>query len=386
MRPPVGSIVPGTALLVAIACSTNQPVEPATPPAPPARVTLRAIASGLDAPVVLTSPPGDKRLFVAELSGAIRVIKNGQLLPTPFLNVRSKISLGGEQGLLGLAFHPRFASNGFFYINYTDARGDTRVERYFAVPTADVAETNSASLVISIEQPFPNHNGGMIEFGPDGMLYVGMGDGGGGGDPMGHGQNLGTLLGKMLRLDVDRVVPYSVPPDNPFVKRSGARGEVWAYGLRNPWRFAFDREDGLLYIGDVGQALWEEIDVVPATRAGVNYGWSVREGNHCFSPAAGCDTTGIHPAALEYGHEDGCSIAGGYVYRGATMPGLRGHYFYSDLCSGFLRSFRYLNGQVTSARDWGITRVGTVLSLGQDSDGEVYVLSGNGSVYRITPD
>jgi hypothetical protein len=265
-------------------------------------------------------------------------------------------------------------------VDYTDTAGDTRVERYRVSADPNVADPGSAKPILFVDQPYANHNGGLVVFGPDRKLYIGLGDGGSGGDPQGNGQNHGTLLGKLLRIDVDAGDPYAVPPDNPFVGTNGARGEVWAYGLRNPWRFAFDREAGRLYIADVGQSSREEVDVVPAASGGLNYGWNVMEGDECYG-AGSCNQAGLTLPVLAYSHADGCSITGGYVYRGQSIPALRGTYFYSDYCSGWLKSFRY-DGGVTEQRDWSIG-LGSVLSFGEDSAGELYVLTAGGTVYRL---
>ncbi|HJQ20159.1 MAG TPA: PQQ-dependent sugar dehydrogenase [Gemmatimonadaceae bacterium] len=355
-----------------------------TPPiaAVPGVLAVHVVASGLSSPLYLTAPAGDARLFIVEQGGRIRVVKNGTLLPQPYLDVSARISSGGERGLLGLAFHPAFARNGYFYVNYTDPQGNTKVERYHASPTSDVADATSGFSILAVAQPFANHNGGDVVFGADGMLYVGMGDGGSGGDPQGNGQNKSTLLGKLLRLDVDGGTPYRVPSDNPFVGQAGARGEIWALGLRNPWRFAFDRVGGTLYIADVGQGSYEEVNVVPATTAGVNYGWVIMEGLHCYN-ASSCNQSGLRLPVLEYDHGEGCSITGGFVYRGAAVPSLRGHYFYSDYCTGFLKSFRFANGSATDRHTWDVGNLGSVLSFGEDAAGELYILSANGSVYKI---
>ena len=346
------------AIILGIACRDAAATE--VPP-PSSALKLTPVVTGLSSPLYLTAPAGDKRLFIVEQPGRIRVVKNGQLLAQPYLDIRSKLTSGGERGLLGLAFHPSFATNGFFYVNYTDRDGDTRIERYHAAPRADVAEAGSGTLVLSIDQPFSNHNGGMLLFGPDGMLWIGTGDGGSGGDPQGNGQNRNTLLGKMLRIDVNGGSPYAIPANNPFVGQAGSRGEIWATGLRNPWRYAFDRVDGMLYIADVGQNRWEEIHAVPATRAGVNYGWKIMEGRHCFGSGA-CNQSGLDIPVLEYGRAEGCSITGGFVYRGAAIPGIRGHYFYSDYCTGFLKSFRLVNGAAAQQQTWGVGSIGSVLS------------------------
>jgi glucose/arabinose dehydrogenase len=354
--------------------------ETVQPPLPD-EIVATPYVTGLSAPVFLTSPPGDARQFIVQQTGAIRVVKDGVLLETPYLNIAAKITSGGERGLLGLAFHPDFAQNGFFYVNYTDLSGDTRIERYHATPTSDVADAGSASLVLGFDQPFSNHNGGMLLFGPDGMLWIGTGDGGSGGDPQGHGQRLNSLLGKMLRIDVN-TAPYVIPPNNPFVGRTDARPEIWGIGLRNPWRYSIDAETGRLYVADVGQNQWEEVHVVSTTTANVNYGWNVMEGRHCFN-ASICDVTGLDLPVIEYSHDEGCSITGGYVYRGDAVPGLRGHYFYSDFCTGFLRSFRLENGVPVDEREWEVGDIGNVMSFGEDASRELYILSSNGTVYRL---
>jgi glucose/arabinose dehydrogenase len=352
---------------------------------PPPEASLHAVevARGLSNPLHLTAPAGDDRLFVVEQSGRVRIIRDGVLLAQPFLDITARVASVGEQGLLSIAFHPRYPTNGYFYVSYTDRAGDTRIERYSVSPAnGDVADPASAKLVLSVVQPYPNHNGGLVLFGPDGMLYVGLGDGGGGGDPQNNGQRTATLLGKLLRLDVDGGTPYAIPAGNPFVGQAGVRAEIWALGLRNPWRFAFDRVGGLLYVADVGQNRWEEINVVTATRPGVNYGWRILEGNECYG-ASTCNTQGLERPAVEYSHSEGCSVTGGVVYRGALLPGVAGHYFYSDYCTGFLRSFRYENGSAVDRRSWNVGALGMVLSFGEDTTGELYVLSANGRVYRL---
>ncbi len=370
-------------ILVIAACDANggSPIQEPTPDS----VRLQTIASGLSSPVDLQSPAGDSRQFVVEQPGRIRIIQNGQLVSTPFLDIRSKVGSGGERGLLGLAFHPNFATNRFFYVNYTDLSGDTRVERY-TVPAAtpNIADPATAKLIITIDQPASNHNGGQLQFGPDGKLYIGMGDGGGGGDTDNHAQNRGDLLGDLLRVDVDAGDPYGIPADNPYATSTQFRGEIWAYGLRNPWRFSFDRTSGLLFVADVGQNEFEEINAVSATQANINYGWRLMEGAHCFNPS-NCNTNGLQLPVHEYSHNDGCSVTGGYVYRGSAIPGIVGHYFYSDFCSGFLKSFRVVNGAATDHRTWSVGDLGNVLSFGVDAAGELYVLTQNGQVRKLVP-
>jgi len=345
-------------------------------------LALAVVAEGLSNPLHLTAPAGDSRLFVVEQAGRVRIVESGRLLETPFLDITDRVGSGGERGLLSIAFHPDYASNGYFYASYTDDGGDTRIERYSVTGDPNVADPGSADSVLFVEQPFSNHNGGLIVFGPDGRLYIGLGDGGSGGDPQGNGQNLETLLGALLRIDVDGADPFAVPADNPFVGDPDGRDEIWAYGLRNPWRFAFDREAGDLYIADVGQNRWEEVNVVPADSGGANFGWNIMEGAHCYVSDP-CDSSGLVLPAVEYGHGDGCSVTGGYVYRGSAIPEIRGHYFYSDLCSGFLRSFKFSDGAVSERREWNVGDPGSVLSFGEDPDGELYLLSANGTVYKL---
>ncbi|MGH7545040.1 MAG: PQQ-dependent sugar dehydrogenase [Gemmatimonadota bacterium] len=349
-------------------------------------LALDTVASGLSGLVFVTSPPGDARLFSVQKSGVIRVIESGGLLPTPFLNLSGRVSTGGEQGLLSLAFAPDYATSGEFYVDYTDVDSITRVVRYRVSADPNVADASSADTVLTVVQPFANHNGGLVAFGPDGMLYVGLGDGGSGGDPEGNGQDTTTLLGSILRIDVDGETTYAVPPDNPLVDAPGARPEIWGYGLRNPWRFSFDRVSDDLYIADVGQGQWEEVNVEPAGSGGRNYGWNLMEGMHCFG-APTCNLAGMTLPVLEYSHGEGCSVTGGYVYRGSEIPELQGRYFYGDFCSGFVRSFRYVGGAATVEQDWTsqLGTIGSLSSFGEDASGELYITTLTGSVYRIVP-
>jgi len=344
---------------------------------------------GLDSPLDLQAPPEDRaRLFVVEQAGRIRIVRNGAVAAT-FLDIASRVGSGGERGLLGLAFHPRHAENGRFFVNYTDRSGDTHVSEFRAAPSSDTADPGSERELLFVRQPFANHNGGGLAFGIDGKLYIGLGDGGSGGDPFGNGQNLGTPLGKLLRIDVDAGTPFAVPPDNPFVSTPGAFPAVWAYGLRNPWRFAFDRLTGDLLIGDVGQDAVEEVDLgLASRRGGENYGWNRMEGSRCFSPAAGCSTAGLTLPVAEYTHGTGCSITGGYVYRGCRMPGYHGTYFYGDYCTALIRSFRVENGRAVDSRDWtsSLARgVDAISSFGVDADGEIYIVDHTGEVYKVVP-
>jgi glucose/arabinose dehydrogenase len=352
-------------------------------PPPLDGVELVPLIEGLSFPVFLTAPEGDARLFIVEKAGRIRVVVNGTLAATPFLNISGLVSTGSEQGLLGLAFHPDYETNGHFYVNYTDVAGNTRIVRYTVSGDANVADAGSAKPILTVNQPEDNHNGGMIAFGPDDLLYIGMGDGGGGGDPDGEGQNRESLLGDLLRIDVDAGDPYAIPPDNPYATHATFRREIWASGLRNPWRFSFDRNGSTLYVADVGQSTNEEVNAVPADLAGVNYGWDIMEGTDCFSTTP-CNTAGLTLPVTEYDNDsDGCSVTGGYVYRGTTFPALAGLYFYSDFCEGWLRSFRLVAGTATDEREWAIPSIGNVSSFGEDGAGELYILSADGTVYRI---
>jgi glucose/arabinose dehydrogenase len=343
-----------------------------TPITPPPRVTELAVvevAAGFEAPVFVTSPPGDSRLFVVDQDGRIWIIQGGSKLATPFIDLRGPVGFGGEQGLLGMAFHPDYSSNRRFFVNYTDNAGDSRIVEYQAsASNPNVADVGSARELLMIDQPASNHNGGWLGFGPDGILYIPMGDGGGGNDQFGNGQNPNSLLGSILRLDVDAAAP-------------GA--EIWAKGVRNPWRNAWDGSN--LYIADVGQGQREEVTVLTTGSAGANLGWPVVEGTRCLSGST-CTTTGFTPPVYEYTHSDGCSITGGYVYRGSAMAALAGTYFFSDYCSGWLRSFRYVGGAATEIREWtDLGSVGQVLSFGVDSAGEMYITVADGRVLKLVP-
>jgi glucose/arabinose dehydrogenase len=378
-------VVPVVLAISAAACSPDRPddVVIGGPVRDSLALVARPIAADLDAPVHVATPAGDPRVFIVEQVGRIRVMRGAALLDRPFLDIRRRVRAGGERGLLSVAFHPLYATNGWLYVNYTDQQGHTNIERYTVSADPDSADPASAHRILFVEQPYANHNGGLVAFGPDGMLYVGMGDGGSGGDPDGHGQNLDSALGKLLRLDVDAGDPFAVPTDNPWATEAGARALVWAYGVRNPWRFSWD--DGRIYVADVGQNRWEEINVESASAAGLDYGWNVMEGSHCFSPSIGCSRGDRVIPVVEYEHDDGaCSVTGGHVYRGAAIPELHGHYFYSDWCSGWIRSFRVsAEGDVTDHRVWDVGAIEQVTSFGVDAAGELYVTSGMGQVYRL---
>jgi glucose/arabinose dehydrogenase len=363
----------------AASCAAGAPV--AGVPA----LAARLVVSGLRSPLDLQSVREDReRVYVVEQGGRVRVVRNGQLQAAAFLDISDRISSGGERGLLGLAFHPRFAQNRRLYVNYTDPAGDTHLAE-FTASSPDTASAGTERTLLRVAQPFSNHNGGGLAFGSDGYLYAGLGDGGSGGDPLGNGQRLDTPLGKMLRIDVDGAPPYAVPADNPFRSRAGALPEIWAYGLRNPFRFSFDRATGSLYVGDVGQGSLEEVDVAAAGVGGQNYGWNVTEGSECYRPPSGCDKSGITLPVFEYDHSEGCSVTGGVVYRGCRMPDLAGAYFFGDYCNGVIRSFRWAGGRATEVRAWSVGGPGSVSSFGLDADGEVYVVDYGGSVYRLEP-
>ncbi len=350
-----------------------------------APLSLELVAGGLARPLGLVAPgDGSGRLFVVLQGGRILVLADGTVLPEPFLDLSDRVSCCGERGLLGLAFHPGFAANGLFFVNYTDTGGDTVIARFAASADPDRADPTSEFEVLTYAQPFANHNGGQLAFGPDGYLYVGSGDGGGAGDPGDNGQSLDTLLGKLLRIDVDGS-PYAVPPDNPFVGDVDARPEIWAYGLRNPWRFSFDRSTGDLFVGDVGQSSREEIDFQPAaSRGGENYGWRRMEGSLCFDPPSNCDDGTLVVPILEYGHEEGCSVTGGFRYRGRAVPELVGVYLFANFCSGTLWGATEAGG-VWSAAVLAETGL-AVSSFGEDEAGELYLThldAEDGALYRL---
>jgi len=356
------------------------------------QISLSAVARGFTQPVHVThAGDGSGRIFVVEQGGRIRILDNGVVLPVPFLDLASlnppRLVAGGEQGLLSVAFPPGFSSKGYFYVNYTrSGDGATVVARYrVSIGDANAADPAGEEVVLTISQPFANHNGGQLAFGPDGYLYIGMGDGGSGGDPLNNGQAPGTLLGKLLRIDVESgAAPYGIPPTNPFLGRTGYRPEIWAQGLRNPWRFSFDRGTGDLYLGDVGQGTVEEVDFQPAGDPGArNYGWNVMEGDRCYPPGTvGCNRTGLALPVFVYDHSLGCSVTGGHVVRGSAFPSLQGVYLFGDYCSG---------------RIWGIRKNGAgwdnallanttlnISTFGEDEGGNVYVVNhANGDLLKI---
>ncbi len=371
------------------ASPTAQPVASLAPPVP---ISLESVVGGLPSPIGISTAPNDPRLFVIGQKGQILIV-TGRKVTGTFLDIANRISCCGERGLLGLAFHPKYAANGRFFVRYTDRAGDVRISEFHVGADPNRADASSEKILLTIPHPnFANHNGGRIDFGPDGYLYIGTGDGGSGGDPNGHGQSLDTLLGKLLRIDVDTSgggKPYGLPADNPFVGQTGKLGEIYSYGLRNPYSFSFDRATGDLWIGDVGQDLYEEIDRATSTAGrgnGANFGWKVMEANHCYSPRSDCIREGLVLPLAEYAHgasdSVGCAVIGGYVYRGTAHPELTGRYFFGDECSGFI---------------WDVTAAGpapqtpqkllasglNIDGWGQGADGELYLVAANGVLYGL---
>lgn len=381
-------------LVISFAAALGTPAFGADPP-----LTARRIATGFDKPVFLTAAPYDHgRLYVLEQnSGLIRVLQNGAIRPQPFLDLGALVKPLGEWGLLGLAFHPEYPVNGLFFVYYTrEPDGYVVIARYHADVAAAIADHTSATVILVQGEPFANHNGGTVAFGPDGYLYAALGDGGGPGDPACVAQNLGFLLGKMIRIDVDGGVPYAIPPGNPFVGVPGARAEIWALGLRNPYRFSFDRQLGDVYIGDVGQLLREEIDVQPAGLGGLNYGWKAEEGDLCFglsgcaATVVPCGNAGYAGPVHVYGHDLGCSVTGGYVYRGCALSGLQGAYFFGDYCSGRIWSLRFTQGGVSEYKERTLelqptdgSTIDLITAFGEDAAGELHIVDHDGDIFRI---
>ena len=393
-KAPIATATPISAATVA---PTSRPLPSISGQFDGLTLGLAPVISGLDEPVFIThAGDGSDRLFIVEKRGAIRIWQSGRLLETPFLDIADRVgSRSSEQGLLGLAFAPDFASSRLFFVNYTNLQGDTIVERYGVTDDPNRADPTSAFRILRIDQPAPNHNGGMIATGPDGNLWIGTGDGGGAGDVYRNGQNPKSLLGKMLRLDVtsDPSKPYQAPTDNPWVNQTWngqtMAPEIWAVGLRNPWRFSFDRATGDLWIGDVGQNAYEEVDWVAAEQkgypnGGLNFGWPIMEGVHCYGSSAGCNRQGLALPVAEYDHDTGgCAVTGGYVYRGAAIPELEGVYFYGDYCSGYIWALRAAGSGVQApvrvfASDLNIS------SFGEDEAGELYVADlGKGTIFQL---
>lgn len=366
-------------------CGGSSSVNP--PPPGPVSIALSPVVAGLSSPLDLETPDdGSGRLFVVEQGGTIRIVKSGSLAAVPFLDISTKVVFSGEMGLLGLAFHPNFAADPRFYVNYVrDVSGQkqTVIAEYQAqAGNSDLADAASERILLTVNQPFGNHKGGQLAFGSDGFLYIGLGDGGSEGDPLGNGQKLSTLLGKMLRIDVDHTSggrQYAIPSDNPFAA-GGGLPEIWAYGFRNPWRFSFDRSTNRLFVGDVGQDSYEEVDI---GQKGGNFGWNIMEGAHCFNPPSACATSGLTLPIIEYAHPEGETVIGGFVYRGSALPALTGSYVFGD----------FTGGQIWSAAETSGTWNRTILSstsrsissFGQDAAGELYFVDYSGSILKIVP-
>jgi len=359
--------------LVFVQCAQHSQTSPSV-------IGLQTFATGFSSPVEITNC-GDNRLFVVEQEGLIKILNpNGTTNSTPFLNVTSLTNASGEQGLLGLAFHPDYTSNGYFYINYTNLNGNTVIARYSVSTGNPNVASPSGTILLTIPQPYSNHNGGTLKFGPDGYLYIGMGDGGSAGDPENRAQNTNELLGKMLRIDVNSGSPYGIPPNNPYVGVAGA-DEIWAIGLRNPWKFSFDRQNGDLWIADVGQNLYEEVNRASSTEAGLNYGWRCYEGNAAYNTTGCAPQNTMKSPLFITNHSNGfCSITGGYVYRGAAFPNFKGKYFFSDYCKAQI-GMADSSGNVTFSQ----TFTGNAfVTCGEDVQGELYVGSiNNGVIYKL---
>jgi glucose/arabinose dehydrogenase len=385
-----GSLLAAAILCLFFACGGGDSQVSAVSPSVSPQIALVPKYVGLSSPVGVTHA-GDNtgKLYVVEQAGRIRLIDNGTLLPAAFLDISARVLSGGERGLLGLAFPPGYATSGRIFVNYTRIQdGATVIARFLRTANSPVADPNSEVILLTIPQPFANHNGGQLAFGPnDGFLYIGMGDGGSGGDPDNNAQNPASLLGKMLRIDVESApdpgLPYAVPPNNPFVQNPAFDNEIWALGLRNPWRFSFDRQTGDLYIADVGQNLFEEVNFQPAASpGGENYGWRIMEGAHCFNDPA-CNPSGMVLPVAEYGHGPACSITGGFVYRGQAYPGIQGVYLYADFCSGQFWGLRR-NGAVWQ-NTLLLTEPHSISSFGEDQAGNLYATDlGAGIVYEVT--
>ncbi|MCB9450511.1 MAG: PQQ-dependent sugar dehydrogenase [Anaerolineaceae bacterium] len=376
-------------VLPAAAQEGDAPVTTRSQAPDPSVYQLVTVAQGFHRPILVTNAgDGSGRVFVVQQSGRVRILKGTGYLEPPFLDLAQMISPSAgsitysEQGLLGLAFHPNFAENGQVFVDYTDLNGNTVVARYMVMADdPNQVDPTSAQILLQVQQPFANHNGGYLAFGPDGYLYVALGDGGSAGDPYGNGQNPSTLLGSILRLDVDSGEPYSIPADNPYINQPDFAPEIWAWGLRNPWRYSFDRATGDLYIADVGQSLYEEVNFQPADSAGgENYGWNIMEATHPYSGAPIPD--GLVSPFFEYSHGPGCSVTGGYVYRGDALPDLQGVYFFGDWCSGYIWA-SYRDETEVWHTDVFMQGVGNISSFGEDENGELYVVDYRGIVSRL---
>ena len=371
------------AFLFASCVSTRPETDPRCDGPSSGPFCLRLMAEGLAVPFHLTSPPGYDWLVIVEAPGLVLVLEGDSLLPEPFLDLRNEVNYPthSEQGLLGLEFDPNFEANGIFYANYTDLEGNTGLSRFRVGPDPRRADRATEERLFSIPRLLEHHNAGKIQFGPDGYMWISTGDGF---DPV-TAQDPTNLRGSIIRIDVNGAHPYGIPPDNPFVSDPEALPEIWMYGLRNPWRFHIDREEGLAYIPDVGHHRREEINVVPWNSPGTNFGWAVLEGSLCMKE--GCSAEGTTLPALEYGHGEGCAVIGGVVYRGQMFPEFYGHYFYADYC-GFVRSFRYEDGEVTLERQWWTewhNVLGQPIAIADGPDGELWLTTFDGRVYRFEP-
>ncbi|MDP9177545.1 MAG: PQQ-dependent sugar dehydrogenase [Gemmatimonadota bacterium] len=370
---------------------------------PAGSIGIEPVGSGLKRPIYVSAPSGDSRLFVVEQGGLIRLVKNGVVLPQPFLDIQTLVHSDAEQGLLSMAFHPAYKSTGYFFVYFLDRNRHIRIERFRVTADPDVADPASGRTILSINKPGWEHNGGLIRFGPDGMLYIGTGDGGNRPRFARNAQDPQSLLGKMLRVDVNDEAGYKIPSGNAFPPGGNARPEIWAVGLRNPWRFDFDSAASLIYIADVGQYHREEVNIVPSSLAGVNFGWNIMEAGLCYeifrSGRTGaiywkltrvfgripiCRTRGLHDPPVEYVHSvKGCAVIGGSVYGGRRIPALSGHYLFSDFCGRWVRSFKYAGGEVDEKREWKTADIGQVVSFGEDGLGEMYIIGDKG-VFRLT--
>lgn len=358
-----------------------------------AQVKVEFVVSEFNEPLDFQVAQGlPNRFFIAERGGKIIGVSEGQMESTPFLDITSLVTSESQgQGLLGFTFHPHFDSNRFLYVSYVDLNGDTVIARYTSDTDGVHAIEDSTKIILTIPQPFAKHNSGQLAFGPDGYLYISVADGGSDGDSLNNGQNLETLLGKILRIDVDNGDPYSSPPTNPFLSDINANDEIWMHGFRNPWRFSFDSLAGDLYISDVGQNKLEEINIVAATSTGgENFGWNLMEGSECFDPDRDCDTTNLVSPSFEYQHKNGfCSVIGGYVYRGDSIPSIQGHYFFGDFCKGAVLSLKWSDGIIVETRDWTDSLdadLSFMSSFGQDHEGEIYIVLLSGDIYKLVPD
>lgn len=378
------------ALLLTAACSDESTPDLTVSSLPdPANYSWEEYVTGLDFPLAVVEPPDEtQRLFIVEQPGRIQIAREGELLPQPFLDISEKVTYRGERGLLGLAFHPDYAQNGYLYINYIDGEGNTVIARMqVSQNNPNKVEPGTETVLMKVDQPYANHNGGHLVFGPDGYLYLSLGDGGSAGDPQGNGQSLDTLLGKILRVDIDNGEGYAIPRDNPFAQ-GGGEPEIWYYGLRNPWRIAFDPHTADMYIADVGQNRWEELNFVPAdSTAPKNFGWNFYEGNHPYRDDISGEIPDLVMPVFEYSHSEGCSITGGEVYRGDTLVAWHGVYLFGDYCEGKVWGLLMPQGEDPPGEDWMVEllfdEASLISAFGQDSLGNLYLVDHRGALYRL---